>query len=246
MVPEAPLHIDKGQDEKGSNSLAPDTVQGKKSLDQYLEPYIEERVRERTAELCAEIERLKDENSNLTEGSKMLVLEHGELRKENLRLNQENRELKMSITNPAPSFNYYIDTRKFKEADRDILKKLWDNFLSLCEIKEGEHYLIKAQSHVVPIYILTKEWSGFPYKFIGTYDDFCYAWNENVTVRLLSQERRKSLTLKEECFKAAVNDKSRVWKCDVSEWGRKAKEGVFVEMYERAEKIKGYIKSWRM
>ena len=29
MVPEAPLHIDKGQDEKGSNSLAPDSVQMK-------------------------------------------------------------------------------------------------------------------------------------------------------------------------------------------------------------------------
>ena len=37
MVPEAPLHIDKGQDEKGSNSLAPDSVQGKKALDQSLE-----------------------------------------------------------------------------------------------------------------------------------------------------------------------------------------------------------------
>ena len=246
MVPEAPLHIDKGQDEKGSNSLAPDSVQGTESLNIILEPYIEKRARERYSEIFEENERLKKENSDLTEGSKKLVIEHGDLRKEILRLSQENRELKMSMTNPAPSFNYYIDTRKFEKSDKGVLEKLWDNILLLCEIKDGEHYLINAQAHVVPIYILIKEWSGFPYKFIGTYDDFCYAWNENVTVRLSSQERRELLTLKEGSFKAAVNDKSGVWKSDVSEWGRKAKEGAFVEMYERGEKIKGYIKSWGM
>ena len=69
---------------------------------------------------------------------------------------------------------------------------------------------------------LIKEWSGFPYKFIGTYDDFCYAWNENVTVRLPSQERQKLLTLKEDSFKAAVNDKRGVGKCGISEWRRRA------------------------
>ena len=246
MVPEAPLHIDKGQDEKGSNSLAPDSVQGKKALDQSLEHYVEERARERYSEVYEENERLKKENSDLTEGSKELVRKYGELHKEINRLKQENRELKMSMTNPAPSFNYYIDTRIFEKSDKGVLEKLWDNILLLCEIKDGEHYLINAQTHVVPIYILIKEWSGFPYKFTGTYGDFCYAWNENVTVRLSSQERRELLTLKEGSFKAAVNDKSGVWKSDVSEWGRKAKEGAFVEMYERGEKIKGYIKSWGM
>ena len=59
MVPEAPLHIDKGQDEKGSNSLAPDSVQGKKALDQSLEHYVEERARERYSEVYEENERLK-------------------------------------------------------------------------------------------------------------------------------------------------------------------------------------------
>ncbi len=244
MVPEAPLHIDKGQDEKGSNSLAPDSVQGKKALDQSLEHYVEERARERYSEVYEENERLKKENSKLSESCKALVIEHGDLRKEILRLSQENRELKMSMTNPAPSFNYYIDTRKFEKSDKGILEKLWDNIFSLCEIKDGEHYLINAQAHVVPIYILIKEWSGFPYKFIGTYDDFCYAWNENVTVRLPSQERQKQLTLKEGSFRATVNDKSGVWKSDVSEWGRRAEEGEHVEMYERAVKIKEKMKTW--
>lgn len=246
MQTEAPLHIAQGQDEKGRNTSSPDFVQGTESLNIILEPYIEKRARELNAELYCKNEKLEKENSKLIESSKMLVMEHGDLRKEILRLSQENRELKMSITNPAPSFNYYIDTRKFEKSDKGILKKLWDNIFSLCEIKDGEHYLINAQTHVVPIYILIKEWSGFPYKFTGTYGDFCYAWNENVTVRLSSQERRELLTLKEGSFKAAVNDKSGVWKSDVSEWGRKAKEGAFVEMYERGEKIKGYIKSWGM
>jgi hypothetical protein len=246
MVPEAPLHIDKGQDEKGSNSLAPDSVQGKKALDQSLEHYVEERARERYSEIFEENERLKKENSDLTEGSKKLVIEHGDLRKEILRLSQENRELKMSMTNPAPSFNYYIDTRKFEKSDKGVLEKLWDNILLLCEIKDGEHYLINAQTHVVPIYILIKEWSGFPYKFTGTYGDFCYAWNENVTVRLSSQERRQLLTLKEDSFRSAVNDKKGIGNSDVSEWGRRAKEGENVGMYERAVKIKEKMKSWGM
>jgi regulator of replication initiation timing len=246
MTPEAPLDIAKGQDEKGKNALSPDLVQGTESLNQYLEPFIERRVKERHAELYSKIEELKDENSKLTEYSKMLVLEHGDLRKEISRLNQENRELKMSRTNPDSSFNYYIDTRKFNGADRNCLIKLWDNFLSLCETKEEERYLINAQSHVVPIYVLIKEWSGFPYKFIGTYDDFCYAWNENVTVRLPSQERQKLLTLKEDSFKAAVNDKRGVGKCGISEWRRRAKEGASAETYERAEKIKNQMKSWGM
>lgn len=246
MVPEAPLHIDKGQDEKGSNSLAPDSVQGTESLNIILEPYIEKRARERYSEIFEENERLKKENSDLAEGSKELVIEHGDLRKEILRLSQENRELKMSMTNPAPSFNYYIDTRKFEKSDKGILEKLWDNIFSLCEIKDGEHYLINAQTHVVPIYILIKEWSGFPYKFIGTYDDFCYAWNENVTARLSSQKRRKSLTLKESSFIAAVNDKNGIGKCGISEWGRKAQESESVEMYERAVRIKKHMESWKM
>ena len=246
MTPEAPLHIAKGQDEKGKNTLSPDSVQEAEILNQYLESVIERRIKERYTELCSEIEEQKEENSKLTKSSKMLVIEHGELRKEILRLNQENRELKMSITNPAPSFNYYIDTRKFEKADRNCLIKLWDNFLSLCEIKDEKHYLINAQAHVVPIYKLTKDWSGFPYKFIGTYDDFCYAWNENVTVRLPSQERQKLLTLKEDSFKAAVNDKRGVGKCGISEWRRRAKEGASAETYERAEKIKNQMKSWGM
>lgn len=246
MTPEAPLHIAKGQDEKGKNTLSPDSVQGTESLNQFIESYVESRVRERYPELYSEIEKQKEENSKLTEYSKMLVIEHGELRKENLRLSQENRKLNMSLTNPAPSFNYYIDTRKFEGANKDWLMKLWDNCLSLCEIKDEKHYLINAQAHVVPIYVLTKDWSGFPYKFIGTYDDFCYAWNENVTVRLPSQERQKLLTLKEDIFRAAVNVKGGVGKCDISEWRRKAKEGEFVEMYERAEKIKEQMKSWGM
>ena len=91
MTPEAPLDIAKGQDEKGKNALSPDLVQGTESLNQYLEPFIERRVKERHAELYSKIEELKEENSKLTEYSKMLVLEHGELRKENLRLNQEHR-----------------------------------------------------------------------------------------------------------------------------------------------------------
>ena len=246
MTSEASLHIAQGQDEKGRNTLSPDSVQGTESLNQFIESYVESRVRERYPELCSEIEEQKEENSKLTEYSKMLVIEHGELRKEILRLNQENRELKMSITNPAPSFNYYIDTRKFEKADRNCLIKLWDNFLSLCETKEEERYLINAQSHVVPIYKLTKDWSGFPYKFIGTYDDFCYAWNENVTVRLPSQERKKLLTLKTKSFIAAINDKNGVGNCSISEWGRRAQESESVEMYERAVKIKKHMESWKM
>ena len=114
MTPEAPLDIAKGQDEKGKNALSPDLVQGTESLNQYLKPFIERRVKERHAELYSKIEELKDENSKLTEYSKMLVLEHGDLRKEISRLNQENRELKISRTNPDSSFNYYIDTRKHR------------------------------------------------------------------------------------------------------------------------------------
>ena len=246
MQTEASLHIAQGQDEKGRNTSSPDFVQGTESLNIILEPYIEKRARELNAELYCKNEKLEKENSKLIESSKMLVMEHGDLRKEISRLEQENRKLRMSLTNSVPSFNHYIDTRKFKGSDRVWLERLWDNIFSLCEIMEDDHYLIGAQAHVVPIYILTKEWSGFPYKFIGTYDDFCYAWNENVTVRLPLQERRQLLTLKEDSFGSAVNDKKGIGNSDVSEWGRRAKEGENVGMYERAVKIKEKMKSWGM
>ena len=100
MTPEAPLDIAKGQDEKGKNALSPDLVQGTESLNLFIESYVESRIKERYPELYSEIEKQKEENSKLTEYSKMLVLEHGELRKEILRLNQENRELKKATTNP--------------------------------------------------------------------------------------------------------------------------------------------------
>lgn len=246
MTPEAPLNIVQGQDEKSKNTLSPDMIQGGKSLEEMLAPYIEQKAKEMVADIFDENEKLKNENCKLSESCKELVNEHCELRKENRDMKNEIRNLRDSITNTIPYFNHYIDTRKFKGADRDWLVRLWDNIFSLCEIMEDDHYLIGAQAHVVPIYILTKEWSGFPYKFIGTYDDFCYAWNENVTVRLPLQERRQLLTLKEDSFRSAVNDKKGIGNSDVSEWGRRAKEGENVGMYERAVKIKEKMKSWGM
>lgn len=244
MVPEAPLHIapgQKGEDAKASNS---DSVRSDQTMENALESFIIAKAKELNSRLFEENESLKKENGELRENCIEFSNEHRDLRKEIRGKDMLIAELRKQIGADSSSFNYFLDTRTFKGADEDWIRRYWDNAFSLCELKDNKgEYIINAKAHIVPLLILTQKGHILKWEFTGTYDDFAYAWNRNIVGRF-PFERREKLRLTDDVLKAAVNDKARIWKCDVSEWGRKAQEGTFEDVYERAEEIKKQMKTW--
>lgn len=241
LVP--PLYTGSGQreDSKASNS---DSIRSSQTMEQMLAPIILEKAKELSGEVFEENNRLREENRQLRESCKEFALEHTDLRKENRELRAENDNLKKLNSNGMSDFQYFLDTRKFNGTDKTWLQNFWDFSLSLCEQEYNQDdFLINAKAHVVPLFVLAKTDQYLKWKFTGTYDDFVYSWNENVVSRL-PLKRQKKLTLTEDGLKAAVNDKSGLGRSDVSEWGRKAQEGEFENVYERAVEIKKRVKSW--
>lgn len=111
-----------------------------------------------------------------------------------------------------PDFCPCYDGRKFidkqkKHPSQKEVQRIYDGlYVVVNTVDKDGHYIVKNGVQVAAIFIVLKYSTKIPYRFTGTYSDFAYYWNENITNRIEDCDRARRLTCNEQSLKAEVNN----------------------------------------